>query len=96
MPRINEQHLDLERSIDFDKEEFLEALINAVHTTREEFERLYILEEYPVEIKLEDFTDMPDLNTAYKVTTKQEFHIRRKTPHEMADDVSHSLTQGEN
>jgi hypothetical protein len=94
MPRIEEQELDIFRSIDFDKERFLDDLVASVHTTREEFERLYILEEYPIDILQIDFTDC-NSPTEYIFVTKQEFHIRRKTAEEIVGDQSHLITQGE-
>ena len=95
MARIDQLVLDLERSLAFDKEEWLESLVNSLHTTPEEFARLYVLEEYPMEMTMSDFTDF-DIPDDYVFRYSQEFHIRRKTPEEVAEDFSHSITQGEN
>lgn len=96
MPRIETKELPLSLSMEFDKERFLDDLVNSMRTTREEFERLYILEEFPMQVTVEDYYDIPYDATRLRVSTKQEFTIRPKTAEEMAEDFSHSITQGEN
>ena len=95
MPRIDQIVLDLHRSLNFQKEEWLEDLVASLHITPEEFARLYVLEEYPMEMSMADFTDF-DIPDNYVFSYKQEFHIRRKTLEEMLGDQSHIITQGEN
>lgn len=48
-----------------------------------------------MDVTLADFTDFPDIPIEYVFTTRQEFHIRRKTIEEMVGDQSHIITQGE-
>lgn len=88
--RMVEQQLDLARSMDFDKEQFLSDMVAYMRTTPEEFARLYILEEYPMEVAMVD----TDTELSFKV--RQEFKIRRKTQEEMREDISRHITQGEN
>lgn len=95
MPRIDTKQLPLQLSMEFDKEQFLDDLVNSMRTTRSEFERLYILEEFPIEVTIEDYYDMPDDMIKFRVRTKQEFTIRLKTAEEMTEDISHHITQGE-
>lgn len=96
MAKISTQILDLERSMNFDKELFLDDLVNSMHTTRSEFERIFILEEFPMVITMEDFTLFPTVPTALTITTAQQFHIRLKTAEEMTEDISRHITQGDN
>lgn len=95
MPRIDQIVLDLSRSMDFDKEQWLEDLVNSMHTTPEEFARLYVIEEYPMEMSMADLIDL-DVPDSYVFSYRQEFHVRRKTQEEMTEDVSHHITQGVN
>lgn len=98
MPRISEQVIDLARSMFFEEAEFVEDMLRgaiaALHTTPEEFARLYVLEEYPIEFTGMDFSDLGESN--YLLQIRRQYKIRRKTPEEMAEDISRSLTQGEN
>lgn len=96
MPIINMIELPIAVSMEFDKEQFLDDLVGSMRTTRDEFERLYILEEFPMQVTVEDYCDFPYDSTRFRISTKQEFTIRRKTAEEMTEDISHHITQGEN
>jgi len=85
---MTEVMLDLNRSLEFDKEEFLNDFIASLHTTPEEFARLYILEEYPIELIMSETGEIT-------VKLTQKFNIRRKTEAEMAEDILCAITQGE-
>lgn len=95
MPRIDNVTLDLERSIVFDKEQWLADLVAKTHTTPEEFSRLFVLEEHPVQIEMQDWQDVIGSDLKIVLRTTQEFRIRLKTIEELAEDLSHHITQGE-
>jgi hypothetical protein len=86
--------IDLTRSVSFDIEEWINSLVASVHTTPEEFARLYILEVHPVAVQISDLTELE--SNEIRVKSTQTYVIRRKTPEEMAAEEQPKLTQGVN
>lgn len=79
--RIKTIIMDLQESMNFDKEEWLEAMVRASSLSPEEFSRDYVLEEYPIEItRIDDILD--NRVTAAKFTVNQNFRVRPKTNEE--------------
>lgn len=78
----------------FDLEEWLEAFVSSMHTTPEEFARLYILEVFPVAVQISDLSGIEDDKITVRST--QTYTIRRLTPEEMAAEEQLKLTQGAN
>lgn len=70
--------LDLEESMHYDKEEWLEAMVQASGLSYEEFDRDYKIIEYPIEI--ERVGDI--FGDSYRFTVKQNFHLKKKTDDE--------------
>lgn len=95
MARIDTLTLDISRSMTFDLEEWLEAMVEAMKISPEEFSRLYILDVEPVEIQALDLSDVVSGDKIIYRTT-QTYTVRRKTAEEMAADEKTALTQGEN
>lgn len=80
--RFSEYVMDLESSLDFDKEQMLLDIIKSSNLTVEEFAEDYVIEEYPIH-----FIKMDDLSfgeSSFKIT--QEFRIRPKTPEEKQEE----------
>lgn len=91
--RLIEEELDLETSMLFDIDVFLDDLIEQFHTTTEEFDRLYIVEQFPSTLNMMDFS--LDNNPNYEFKIHHTIKVRRKTAEEMTEDVSRHITQGE-
>jgi hypothetical protein len=71
--------MDIASSMAFDKEEWLELLVEKSGFSPEEFGVYYVIEEYPMQFDIT--TDYSRIDTVFKAT--QEFRVRLKTPEEI-------------
>ena len=85
--RFKKTQLSLQHSLEFDKEEMLNAIIEASGMSQEIFTLFFVLEEYPMELIRHDDMFIPET----VITIRQQFKIRRR---EMSDqDVQLALEE---
>jgi hypothetical protein len=70
--------MDIFDTMSYEKEDWLEAMVETSGLSPEEFSRDYVIEEYPLEIiRVDDI-----LQDDYKFKIEQKYRVRLKTPEE--------------
>lgn len=75
----------ISRELSEAKEKYLKDIWASTNLTLEEFARLYLVEEYPIEFVGGDDIFTSDYDNQITYTVAQKFRVRLKSPEELAE-----------